>query len=382
MSAFAAASSVYFHDHITVDSFFGFALLGALVVHFCVAPSGRDALAVSAAALALALVDSRCNAQQWQPMAGASCLGLGSLVVLGLRALWDEAGPASLSRAFWAATLFPAMAWLAGHGLALSIGLHPKTWDLALYSFDCSLGMQISFAVGRWFVRWGWLQWLCKWVYYALPLPMALVFASHLKRNDTQSQARLALAFLLAGPAGWLLYNLLPGTGPVFVFPDFPRVPFATADVAGLVIAPIPVAGQRNAIPSMHLAWILLAWWNSRSGPAWVRWLVGGFVVFTIPATLGFGQHYFIDLVVAVPFAVMVQALASLRPGRTNRAAWTALVAGLAGTLAWLALIRFHTGLMWKTPALPWTLMIATTAGYLGLERKLAASLRRKADFP
>jgi hypothetical protein len=125
----------------------------------------------------------------------------------------------------------------------------------------------------------------------------------------------------------------------------------------------------------MHLAWILLAWWNSRTCPAWLRAAVAGFLILTVPATLGSGQHYVVDLVVAVPFAVAVQALASLWPGPGTAAARWALLAALAGTLAWLALIRFGTQLMWRWPALPWILCLETVAGYLALERKMAASL-------
>jgi hypothetical protein len=346
-----------------------------LILHFWAAPRRQDALAVPPIALALAWLDHRWVAQPWQPLAAASFLGLASLTVLGLRAIWQRENPGPLRRVFWAAALFPALAWTAGYIVKISIPLRPTTWDLALYSFDCSLGLQISFAVGRWLQSWSWLGWLCDWVYQALPLAMILVFASHLKREDTRSQARLALAFALAGPVGWLFYNILPGMGPGFIFPSFPDIMFPTALVKRLVIAPIPVQGPRNAIPSMHLAWILLAWWNSRTCPAWLRAAVAGFLILTVPATLGSGQHYVVDLVVAVPFAVAVQALASLWPGPGTAAARWALLAALAGTLAWLALIRFGTQLMWRWPALPWILCLETVAGYLALERKMAASL-------
>jgi hypothetical protein len=33
------------------------------------------------------------------------------------------------------------------------------------------------------------------------------------------------------------------------------------------------------------------------------------FLVFTVLATLGTGEHYFVDLMVAFPFALMIQAI-------------------------------------------------------------------------
>ncbi|MGB9266211.1 MAG: phosphatase PAP2 family protein [Terriglobales bacterium] len=187
--------------------------------------------------------------------------------------------------------------------------LHPKTFDLYLYSFDCSLGVQFSFLVGRVFSQHLWFRFAALVFYIALPLPLALVYAAHL-RLRSKAAFPIMLAFLATGPLGVLFYNMVPATGPVHVFgQNFPWHPLVTSQARHLLLETIAVPGARNAIPSLHMAWVLLVWWNSKGLARWIRAIAMAFVVFTVLATLGTGEHYFVDLVVAFPFAVMVQAL-------------------------------------------------------------------------
>jgi hypothetical protein len=62
------------------------------------------------------------------------------------------------------------------------------------------------------------------------------------------------------------------------------------------------------------MAWVLLVWWYSRALSWWERSIAFFFLFFTVLATLGTGEHYLIDLVVAFPFAVFVEALVRFRP--------------------------------------------------------------------
>ena len=86
------------------------------------------------------------------------------------------------------------------------------------------------------------------------------------------------------------------------------------------------------------------------------------FLVFTVLATLGTGEHYVIDLIVAFPFAIMVQALSayslSLREGERR----ASLLFGIFVTLFWLASLSFAIPLFWIHPVVPWSLTLATVA--------------------
>ena len=67
------------------------------------------------------------------------------------------------------------------------------------------------------------------------------------------------------GPLGVLFYNMLPACGPAHIFgAAFPFHPPSIADVMHMNVVPVLLKGARNAIPSLHMAWVLLVWWNSR----------------------------------------------------------------------------------------------------------------------
>ena len=263
---------------------------------------------------------------------------------------------------FLPVVLFVGSEWMASTLLDLTERLHPKTFDLFLYSFDSSLRVQISFLVGQLFHTWPWLWWVCFAFYIALPLPLALVYAAQLRHSRSNALA-VMIAFLVTGPLGVLFYNMLPACGPIHIFGSaFPWHPLSTADAMRMRVVPILVKGARNAIPSLHMTWVLLVWWNSKGLPRWIRAIALAFVWFTVLATLGTGEHYFIDLVVAFPFSLMVQALCSyslpLRSGERR----TACLFGTFVTLMWLALLSFATSFFWISPLIPWA-MIAATVG-------------------
>ena len=89
-------------------------------------------------------------------------------------------------------------------------------------------------------------------------------------------------------------------------------------------------------MPSLHVAWALLVYWLWRSS-RW-RWIVLAYLLLTMLATLGGGEHYLVDVVAAFPFALAVWALCGT-PWLPERA--LTLVSGLLGLLLWIAAIRF-----------------------------------------
>jgi PAP2 superfamily len=111
--------------------------------------------------------------------------------------------------------------------------------------------------------------------------------------------------------------------------------------------------------------------------PRWIRGIALLFVALTVLATLGTGEHYFIDLVVAFPFSLMVQALCSyflpLRSGERR----TAFLFGTFATLTWLVLLSFTTRLFWISPLVPWAMIVGTIAPSVFFWRRLAAALEQ-----
>src|SRR5581483_10515726 len=132
------------------------------------------------------------------------------------------------------------------------------------------------------------------------------------------------------------------------------------ADVQRVILEPIAISGARNAIPSLHMAWVLLAWWYSRR-LSWIERAVAlFFVVFTVFATLGTGEHWLVDLVVAFPFALFIESACAYSLPWRNGQRLAAICFGLGATLSWFALLRFTPKLFWTSPLVPWALAVAT----------------------
>jgi hypothetical protein len=341
----------------------------------------RDLLWVCAGALILAGIDYRILKFPPSLMAAFSFLGMAALLVLGTRAIWARGQNRKLLfYGFFPSVLFVASEYMASTLLDITEALHPKTFDLFLYSFDCSLHIQLSFLMGQIFAKHPWLHQSCFLIYIALPLPLALVYAAQLRRK-TGAALQTMLAFLVTGPVGVLFYNMLPACGPVHVLRNFPWYPLTSAAMVHMRLFTIPIQGARNAIPSLHMAWVLLVWWNSKDLPKWIRTIAMVFLIFTTMATLGTGEHYLVDLVVAFPFSLLVQSACSYSLPYRSGERCTAFLFGTFVTLIWFALLSFYTPVFWISPLLPWAMIVATVVPSVLLwHRLLAATVKRKEE--
>jgi hypothetical protein len=240
--------------------------------------------------------------------------------------------------------------------------LNPRVLDLYLYSFDASLRAQLSFLMGQAYATWHRFGDAGMFIYIGLPVVLAMVVAGHLLQESKKAIPAI-VAFLVTAPLGIIFYNLFPALGPRYIFgPRFPWNPLTIEQAARLRLEPILAEGYRNAMPSLHIAWVLLAWWFSRGLSVWERAITMVFVIFTVFATLGSGEHYFIDLVVGFPFALFVYSLCAFPLGWTHKRK-VALCLGLGLTLGWFAALRAGIKLFWVSPTLPWFACLATVAG-------------------
>jgi hypothetical protein len=352
-----------FYSSSMVDVFMSLALGASAITLLVIQPSWINLAGIVAGSLVLAGLDYRVRGFQPRFMATFSFIGLSSLAVLGTRTIWARGRDRTLFvYAFLPAVLFAASEYMASTLLDYTEALHPKTFDLYLYSFDCSLRVQFSFLVGQIFSQHLWFRFAALLFYIALPLPLALVYAAQLRRRG-KAALPIMLAFLVTGPLGVLFYNLVPATGPVHIFgPDFPWHPLLVSQARELVLQTVPVKGARNAIPSLHMAWVLLIWWNSKGLSRWMRGIALAFLIFTTFATLGLGEHYFVDLVVALPFALMVQAVCWYGLPFTSSSRRRAFLFGTFASLAWMALLSFAPSFFWISPVIPWAMAISTVS--------------------
>ena len=379
LTSYAFFSRAFFEFSL-LDAYVSISFACGTIVLFRIQPSWQKLLQVALISGVVAIIDiGFLGYRPYYPVAFTlvclSYIGISSFVVLGVHAAWATGE----KRKLLVYTLLPMFLFslvLIPDPIILDLmeKLRPLTFDLYLYSFDASLGMQASFVLGTFVFKSAWIYNTTLLLYIALPIPLAVVFAGNIVRNRKHALC-IALAFLLAGPLGLFFYNMLPALGPVHIFQtQFPGHPLSMADAARMVVEPITVKGTRNAMPSLHMAWILLAWWNACGLRKVERWIVYLFVFFTVLSTLGLGEHYLIDLVVAYPFALMVQALSSFIIPLRDARRMVPLLAGMSITLAWLGLLSYATKLFWISPLLPWSLVLATVAVSIFLQRRLFAA--------
>ena len=173
----------------------------------------------------------------------------------------------------------------------LLIYLHPFTVDPWLYQADRTLGID-DFSFIHFTYAHPALVWVLSAVYYGLPVILALAWA-------IERSTLLLRSAVIAPVAAFLFYNLVPAVGPVHALAwDAPHTLLSNTTFDHI---------PRNCFPSMHFGWALLVALNAKSWP-WrtFTWL---FVLLTAMATTGSGEHYFVDLIAAVPLCLAVQIL-------------------------------------------------------------------------
>jgi membrane-associated phospholipid phosphatase len=162
------------------------------------------------------------------------------------------------------------------------IWFRPNTIDASLLRIDHAIGLDpvrfYSWIFEQHHLLFSALQSVYNFLAYAI------VILWLLERNHT-----LRRALLIGGIGVWFFYALFPAAGPVY---------YANG---------LTATALRNCLPSMHFAWALLLPLNSRS---WLRaplWVYAGLMAL---ATVAIGQHYVIDLIVAIPYTFVVQRIA------------------------------------------------------------------------
>jgi len=181
--------------------------------------------------------------------------------------------------------------------------LRPDKLDRYIYNLDGLLHCQPSFAMGRLIHDRLYLIVLCKSIYFVAPFTLLAVFYGFLWfRSKAEAIAILPVAVLNI-VIGVTIYMLVPVSGPAYAFPSYPQLPSEP-----VVSEVVPINAPPNGVPSLHFSTALLILWYARKLPYGT--LLGSvFLMLTTGAILGLGEHYVFDLVVAVPYTVMVYKL-------------------------------------------------------------------------
>ena len=206
--------------------------------------------------------------------------------------------------------------------------------------------------------------------YVTLPVVFAIAYLLD-ARAARRPPVDILVAFFLLGVLGFALYHVVPVVGPTGpfkkVFPDRPPAIAALLPLRRVGGGHMP----RNCMPSLHVSWALLVWWQAAAHGRVVRALAHVFLALTVLATLGFGYHYATDLVVAFPFTLAVRALCVETLPLATRERLVALLGGAGLTAAWLLVIRGGAAPFLWSGAVTWAAFLGTIAAALVVHRRM-----------
>jgi hypothetical protein len=130
------------------------------------------------------------------------------------------------------------------------------------------------------------LSYLLQAVYSSLPIVIAIAWL-------TEQSLTLRRAVAIAAVGGWIFSAIFPAVGPHWYLDGY-------------------TVTSRHCIPAVDWTWALLAAVNSRGRLRPLLWIYAA--SFALASVL-LGEHYLIDLIVALPFTFAVQQLAARWPG-------------------------------------------------------------------
>ena len=348
------------YDSFSDNAVTGFAMWGAFFVHMWTRPGRKEQLITVVLAVAMRVAYDLTLGERIYPgslfITMGTFLGFASLLVIVARSLQaSDERCAFYRRTAGALALLTYIGCCSAFYLAFAEFLLPRKFDYFLYNFDGSLGFQPSFLAGRLLASSRPLYWLAWTVYTSVGFWFAVLYAMH-AGSPAKFRVKVAKMLVVNAVIGFSLYFFCPAMGPKYGFPSFPY--FAPNVYSATVL----FKGAPNAIPSLHFGSALLIFWSCRPWK-WLYRFLGVYVALTALATLGLGEHYLIDLVVAVPYALAIMAFCSDVPERKLPMAF-----GAAMVFFWLIALRsisFH-------PAVAFSLVLATVALSAVLQRRLA----------
>jgi hypothetical protein len=343
-------------------AYVAFGVMGAFGIHLATCPSRRELILVLAFGAAFAGIYFLLHGKvgdYWGRTIGTAggFLGMGSLLLLSCK--WIFAPPGGKRVHFEVlreASIIPLLCVCSIVAVGAAIRFTPLTYDRLLYAFDLKFGGPPSWVMGRLFRAHASLFLACAYAYNSLPLGMAACMWLRWRdrQNNVRASADLLWMAVSLGIAGFLLYQVCPAAGPVYLFPK--QFPYEVPSVVGLLTEPAFMqAVPRNAMPSLHVAWMLLLFWNTRGRGWWISLIAAVYLVLTALATLGLGEHYLADLIVAPPLVAAVQAACTRIAVKEK---WIALASGAGITLAWLVALRTGVAMMIAPGAPLWLLSV------------------------
>lgn len=271
-------------------------------------------------------------------------------VWLFLQSLWtwlrarhaDAAARADAATFFWVLVGSASMAFATNALLRVASIIYPLTYDAHLLKIDVAFGNPAYWIANFSNQAPEWIKTATAVIYASLAalfFPLVALLVRERKVRTLHGWRTMVIPFMVA----MVCYAWLPATGPIAAFggADFPAGIASSADVPAAMLS--VQAAARNAMPSMHLSgaiWVLMIAAAFRRKIFFALSLL--FLAGTAWATLALGEHYLIDLVVALPFATALGLWLIQSPRWSQAPRWAHALQWAAGAsfVLWMILLR------------------------------------------
>ena len=248
----------------------------------------------------------------------------------------------------------------------------PVIFDENIILFKRTLGVSIGSEAAKFaqkhaeFAGWAGLM------YLALPLAMIIL---HIVAKRSLGRDRSTFDLIAAFGIALLftaLYYFFPACGPRVSFGTlFPDNVARFTDLSSVDVAHC----TRNAMPSLHAVWGLVVFLFALNFQWFISIPTGLFTALMLFATVGSGEHYITDLVVALPVVLIVMAVCLKGIPRRMRYNGIALGTFQLGFWFWLLLSGIPFWLHLNSAWAGWVLFIVTgflSFGYIINMRRYA----------
>lgn len=263
----------------------------------------------------------------------------------------------------------------------IQLPLQGQVFDFALYYIDYLLG----FMPNLYFANLVYNQYPALYPFFLIVYAwLALFMLLAAWQNflaPSRSLCNPLLFFIFLGLVGTSCYNFVPAVGTNALLGSlFPAGPYPPPPSPETVID-APAGLFRNAMPSLHMGWMIACLWAIapyRSSMRTLLWIVTPLMFI---ATCSIGEHYLIDTVMAFPCLLLCYALAT--PWLKPTLPWklTAIALGALTLFGPLYIIRFHPTLLTLGVVPVWgTALILIALSYLGKYQLDRVYLRVKAQ--
>jgi hypothetical protein len=238
------------------------------------------------------------------------------------------------------------------------------TYDAAMFNFDQSLGLRIPVLLMTALDSMPPLKTLVFLTYHNIP---AVIGAFDIAYRANSPRLAMTPVFLISGFVGYFCYHLVPVAGPPFLDPTYMGRLFSDAVQLPVGHSVLPPTDPRSSVPSLHSTWGFFFLLNLATlrNPA-ERAIFAVLATFTVVGALTAGMHWFLDIVIAVPFAIGLNALTGRFVMTSGRRLYLPALWCGAIVAAWFVLIRQSSFV--DLPAIAaWGLVFATLAASAAL---------------